>query len=184
MFLMEELIVHLKICGSQTPDDGKGKKNPVSLGVISHHQHSLETTSDIHGSAQSHNFTLIHFHNQIHQQSNKLYTALCLFLPKTRKHRKLDNKEHQNVYSPLNIIIKSRRMRQTMHVTHISKSTEAYKIVFGKHSKKLALTLPTSGGRSVGIVRWRTQATEFSLVNLVRGQIDDLLEHSSSILNR
>jgi hypothetical protein len=28
--------------------------------------------------------------------------------------------------------------------------------------KKLALTLQTSGGRSVGIVRSRTQATEFS----------------------
>jgi hypothetical protein len=27
--------------------------------------------------------------------------------------------------------------------------------------QKLALTLPTSGGRSVGIVRSRTQATEF-----------------------
>jgi hypothetical protein len=27
--------------------------------------------------------------------------------------------------------------------------------------KMLALTLPTSGGRSVGIIRWRTQATEF-----------------------
>jgi hypothetical protein len=31
-------------------------------------------------------------------------------------------------------------------------------------SKKLALTSPTSGGRSVGIVCSRTQATEFSLV--------------------
>jgi hypothetical protein len=29
-------------------------------------------------------------------------------------------------------------------------------------TKELALTLPTSGGRSVGIVRSRTQATEFS----------------------
>jgi hypothetical protein len=28
----------------------------------------------------------------------------------------------------------------------------------------LALTSPTSGGRSVGIVRLRTKATEFSLV--------------------
>jgi hypothetical protein len=28
----------------------------------------------------------------------------------------------------------------------------------------LALTLPTGGGRSVGIVRSRTKATEFSLV--------------------
>jgi hypothetical protein len=31
-----------------------------------------------------------------------------------------------------------------------------------RYTKKLALTSPTSGGRSVGIVRSRTQATEFS----------------------
>jgi len=30
--------------------------------------------------------------------------------------------------------------------------------------EKLALTSPTGGGRSVGIVRSRTKATEFSLV--------------------
>jgi hypothetical protein len=30
--------------------------------------------------------------------------------------------------------------------------------------KKLTITSLTSGGRSVGIVRWRTQATDFSLV--------------------
>ena len=30
------------------------------------------------------------------------------------------------------------------------------------YSQKLALTLPTGGGRSVGIVRSRTKATEFS----------------------
>jgi hypothetical protein len=30
------------------------------------------------------------------------------------------------------------------------------------NAQKLALTLPTNGGRSVGIVRPRTQATEFS----------------------
>jgi hypothetical protein len=29
--------------------------------------------------------------------------------------------------------------------------------------KKLALTSPTSGGRSVGVVRLRTKATEFGL---------------------
>jgi hypothetical protein len=33
--------------------------------------------------------------------------------------------------------------------------------------KRLALTSPTSGGRSVGVVRSRTQATEFSLVFLM-----------------
>jgi hypothetical protein len=32
------------------------------------------------------------------------------------------------------------------------------------YPQKLALTSPTGGGRSVGIVRSRTQATEFSLV--------------------
>jgi hypothetical protein len=34
------------------------------------------------------------------------------------------------------------------------------------YAQKLALTSPTSSGRSVGIVRSRTQATEFSLVLL------------------
>jgi len=33
------------------------------------------------------------------------------------------------------------------------------------YSQKLALTSPTGGGRSVGIVRVRTKATEFSLVS-------------------
>ena len=32
------------------------------------------------------------------------------------------------------------------------------------YSQKLALTSPTGGGRSVGIVRSRTKATEFSLI--------------------
>jgi hypothetical protein len=32
------------------------------------------------------------------------------------------------------------------------------------YPQKLTLTSPTGGGRSVGIVRWRTKATEFSLV--------------------
>ena len=32
------------------------------------------------------------------------------------------------------------------------------------YPQKLALTSPTGDGRSVGIVRWRTKATEFSLV--------------------
>jgi len=35
------------------------------------------------------------------------------------------------------------------------------------YPQKLALTSPTGGGRSVGIVRSRTKATEFSLVFLV-----------------
>jgi hypothetical protein len=36
------------------------------------------------------------------------------------------------------------------------------------YPQKLALTSPISGGRSVGIVRSRTQATEFSLLPLSR----------------
>ena len=35
------------------------------------------------------------------------------------------------------------------------------------YPQKLALTSPTGGGRSVGIVRSRTKATEFSLVLLL-----------------
>jgi hypothetical protein len=35
------------------------------------------------------------------------------------------------------------------------------------YAQKLALTLPTSSSHSVGIVRWQTKATEFSLVNQV-----------------
>jgi len=35
------------------------------------------------------------------------------------------------------------------------------------YPQKLALTSPTGGGRSVGIVRVRTKATEFSFVLLV-----------------
>jgi len=35
------------------------------------------------------------------------------------------------------------------------------------YPQKLALTSPTGGGRSVGMVRSRTKATEFSLVTLV-----------------
>ena len=35
------------------------------------------------------------------------------------------------------------------------------------YPQKLALTSPTGGGRSVGIVRSRTKATEFSLVVVV-----------------
>jgi len=34
------------------------------------------------------------------------------------------------------------------------------------YPQKLALTSPTGRGRSVGIVRSRTKATEFSLTNL------------------
>ena len=36
------------------------------------------------------------------------------------------------------------------------------------YPQKLALTSPTGGGRSVGIVRSRTKATEFSLVLAIK----------------
>jgi hypothetical protein len=36
------------------------------------------------------------------------------------------------------------------------------------YPQKLALSSPTGGGRSVGIVRSRTKATEFSLVSFSR----------------
>jgi hypothetical protein len=39
------------------------------------------------------------------------------------------------------------------------------------YPQKLALTSPTSGGRSVGIFRSRTRATELSLVFSLQGQI-------------
>jgi hypothetical protein len=36
------------------------------------------------------------------------------------------------------------------------------------YPQKLALTSPTGGGRSVGIVRSRTKATEFSFLAVLR----------------
>jgi hypothetical protein len=39
------------------------------------------------------------------------------------------------------------------------------------YPQKLALTSPTGGGRSVGIVRLRTKATEFSLVYVFGEQL-------------
>jgi hypothetical protein len=43
------------------------------------------------------------------------------------------------------------------------------------YPQTLALTSPTSGGRSVGIVHSRTQATEFSIVFFTIGSADLLL---------
>ena len=43
------------------------------------------------------------------------------------------------------------------------------------YPQKLALTSPTGGGRSVGIVRSRTKATEFFYVyKLKKGHLEDL----------
>ena len=45
------------------------------------------------------------------------------------------------------------------------------------YPQKLALTSPTGGGRSVGIVRSRTKATEFSLtVHVLRQATENLVE--------
>ena len=41
------------------------------------------------------------------------------------------------------------------------------------YPQKLALTSPTGGGRSVGIVRVRTKATEFSFVTVDPGSKPD-----------
>jgi len=41
------------------------------------------------------------------------------------------------------------------------------------YPQKLALTSPTGGGRSVGIVHSRTKATEFSLVSYVSARQRD-----------
>jgi hypothetical protein len=43
------------------------------------------------------------------------------------------------------------------------------------YPQKLALTLPTGGGRSVGMVRSRTKATGFSLVLVVVNSIPPTL---------
>jgi hypothetical protein len=49
------------------------------------------------------------------------------------------------------------------------------------YSQTLALTSPTSGGRSVGIVRSRTQDKDFFLVfKRFRVRSEDLLDHCSS----
>ena len=51
------------------------------------------------------------------------------------------------------------------------------------YPQKLALTSPTGGGRSVGIVRVRTKATEFSFyVHLVGIKISDRLVSLAYIL--
>jgi len=44
------------------------------------------------------------------------------------------------------------------------------------YSQKLALTSPTGGGRSVGMVRSRTKATEFSLVIFRKVRTETILK--------
>jgi hypothetical protein len=51
-------------------------------------------------------------------------------------------------------------------------------------SKKLAPTLPTSGGRAVGIVCLWTEATEFSLITLDEGALAPISEWSVLINNQ
>jgi hypothetical protein len=48
-----------------------------------------------------------------------------------------------------------------LHITAIFVQYERYMVQGTLYPQKLALTSSTSGGRSVGIVRSRTQATEF-----------------------
>jgi hypothetical protein len=57
----------------------------------------------------------------------------------------LERKEATPVYKTENTAVGIR------HANHVAPSIR----------KKLAITSPTSGGSSVGIVRWRTQTTEF-----------------------
>ena len=54
------------------------------------------------------------------------------------------------------------------------------------YPQNLALTSPTGGGRSVGIVRSRTKATEFSLVYLFQRRIgyDQQIAHGRHVHNR
>jgi hypothetical protein len=49
---------------------------------------------------------------------------------------------------------------------------------------KLALTSPTSGGRSVGIVRWRTKAPEFLFLSGGTKENTDNLNHDSLSVDR
>ena len=53
------------------------------------------------------------------------------------------------------------------------------------YRQKLALTSPTGGGRSVGIVRSRTKATEFSFFNDIGDTSRDLqLEDEKGTVSR
>jgi hypothetical protein len=47
---------------------------------------------------------------------------------------------------------------------------------------KLILTSPTSGGRSVGIVRWQTQAMEFSFSSIAAYVQKDILINTRSFV--
>ena len=50
------------------------------------------------------------------------------------------------------------------------------------YPQELALTSPTGGGRSIGIVRVRTKATEFSLVLVYRWSVVSAILNSVFIL--
>jgi hypothetical protein len=52
------------------------------------------------------------------------------------------------------------------HTCRVDSSGVLLKPVLAFYPQKLALTSPTSGGRAVGLVRSRTQATEFCLFDL------------------
>jgi hypothetical protein len=57
------------------------------------------------------------------------------------------------------IFLKMAILSVAVGIRHADQATPLYRY-------KLALTSPTNGGRSVGIVRSRTQATEFSVVGM------------------
>jgi UbiD family decarboxylase len=62
-----------------------------------------------------------------------------------------------------NLIRIKKEVSTILEMTEIHRrvlSSKGPAIIFTLYPQKLALTSPTSGGRSVGIVRSRTQATE------------------------
>jgi hypothetical protein len=70
----------------------------------------------------------------------------------------LDRKVAAPVYKTENTAVGIR------HADHVATSIR----------KKLAITSPTSGGRSVGIVHSRTQTMEFSYFGLLTGCLEEL----------
>jgi len=79
--------------------------------------------------------------------------VLRIFGPKrdevTRELRKLNNEEHNNLYSSPNIVrlIKSRRMRWTGHVARMGERRGVYRVLVGKPKGKNHLGDPGVDGR-------------------------------------
>jgi hypothetical protein len=92
--------------------------------------------------------------NMKYFQKNRVGNCICKLIS-----------ENALIYEILNIALRN------LFLFHIKLGLESWECVRRDPSRwprgilylqKLALTSPTSGGRSVGIVRSRTQATEFS----------------------